>query len=81
MPICSWYPGSFQKGCSTRMSAWMETKTCSSVLTAGFHSSPRVPCHVFSSDRHTLPSAYRLGLKRTRLPPVVWMSTCGGLVG
>ena len=44
------------------------------VLLFGFHPGPS---HVPSSDRHTLPVLYRLGLNRTVPPPVVMKCTLG----
>lgn len=46
---------------------------CRKVELEGFHEGPdQVP----SRDRHTLPQLYRLGLKRTRPPPVVRNFIC-----
>jgi len=59
------------------ISDWMEMKTAPSVR-AGDQGGP---CHVFRMDRHTLPSAYRLGPKRTDPPPVVMNRTLGGTLG
>lgn len=39
------------------------------------------PVHVPRIDKHTLPSRYRFGLKRTVPPPVVISLTIGGLIG
>mmetsp|Transcript_13533 Transcript_13533/g.57767 ORF Transcript_13533/g.57767 Transcript_13533/m.57767 type:complete len:236 (+) Transcript_13533:576-1283(+) len=75
-------PGSLNIGSSTKMSPWMDTNTCARVdLFASHFSSAAPPCHVPSSDRHTFPSAYRLGLKRARPPPVVSRFTIGGWSG
>jgi hypothetical protein len=61
-------------GISTRIDDWIERSTCASVDVPGIHPGPS---HVPSSDRHTLPSAYRLGLKRAWPPPVVMNCTFG----
>ena len=69
---------SLNQGRSTKMSDWMLMSTCRSVLCCASHPGPfQVPSRL----RHTLPSAYRLGLNRTRPPPVVKMTTRGGLFG
>ena len=50
--------------------------TCSKLDVCGFHFSSGRPCHVLSTDRQTLPSLYKLGLKRTVCRPVVARCTC-----
>lgn len=56
----------------------METNTCNRLLFFGSHPGP---CHVPSNDKHTLPSRYKLGLKRTVPLPVVNKRTFGGTSG
>uniref|UniRef100_A0A183KWD7 Uncharacterized protein n=1 Tax=Schistosoma curassoni TaxID=6186 RepID=A0A183KWD7_9TREM len=51
--------------------------TCNK-LDVGFHRSSLDPCHVLSTDKHTLPSSYRFGLKRNVFFAVVQNSTKGG---
>lgn len=46
------------------------------------HISPELSArHVPRIDRHTLPVAYRFGLKRTKPPEVVVMCTLGAALG
>lgn len=48
---------SLKNGSGTRMSDWMDTRTCSSVDVDAFQLSPRSPSQVPNNDRQTLPSA------------------------
>ena len=61
MPASPCWPGSLQYGVSIRIIAWIDTSTCSNVDTWG---SQLGPAQVPSSDRQTLPFAYRFGLMR-----------------
>jgi len=46
---------------------WMDTRTWKVVVWLGFHFSLSwLACQVLMSERHTLPSAYKFGLKRAR---------------
>uniref|UniRef100_A0A2M4DL68 Putative secreted protein n=1 Tax=Anopheles darlingi TaxID=43151 RepID=A0A2M4DL68_ANODA len=65
------WPGSLKYGSGTRMRLWIDTSTCRKLDVCAFHFSSGRPCHVFNTDRQTLPSLYRFGLKRTVFRPVV----------
>ncbi len=52
-------------GSFTKISAWIDTNTCSSEESF-VHDSPAAPLHVPSSDKHTLPQLYKFGSARAQ---------------
>lgn len=45
--------------------------TCKKLEVCAFHCSSGLPCQVLSTDKHTFPSRYKLGLNLTECLPVV----------
>ena len=83
VPHCDSTPGSLKYGYSEpRIALWMDTSTChSDEFLVQFSLPVAPPRHVPSSDRHTLPLLYRLGLNRTDPLPVVIRFILGGSDG
>ena len=63
VPLMASYPGSLNMGSGMNIIPCMDSRTWSRLEWAGSHFSvASPPCQVPSRLRHTLPSAYRLGL-------------------
>merc|ERR1712110_714543 len=81
VPISRSKPGSLKYGSGTRISDWMETKTCNIVEFDGSQLSAFSPLQVPRSERQTFPESYKFGLKVTVLFPVVKSCTLGASWG